>query len=144
MSRTIHSAAELAAYLAKLEPRMNKVIAEIVEQGADAANSAYGASWARGEVHGSTGSVIATGDGLSFSEFGAGTVTDSGHPYAGMVGYDVEPGSWSKTHKRTYQNWQKAGSVGEYRYNMQPTRGMYRAGQEMRRIARIALEREFG
>lgn len=75
--------------------------------------------------------VASGGEIVCFLEFGTGTLVDTGEKYASAVPIKVEPGSWSKEHGHTYEDWVKGGMVGEYRYNTEPTRAMYHAYEAM-------------
>lgn len=87
-------------------------------------------------------SIVANGTTVCFLEFGTGLY--AGNPsdkYAAQMPFRVEPGSWSKEHGGTWQDWLDQGKdPNAYPFNAYPVRGMLQAYNAMvdnaERIAR--------
>ena len=86
--------------------------------------------------HNGSGShtIIASGNQIAFEEFGAGYVADyeSGFHEWGGEDFHTEPGVWSETHERTFQNHMESGKPpSTYRYNRIPQNRMQRTAQRL-------------
>jgi len=78
-------------------------------------------------------SLVATGSGVVFLEFGAGWATDVGAEYAKEMPFPVVPASWSIHDAQEFfkhGSWTYHGVTYDSIY---PTRGMFIAGQELKR-----------
>lgn len=76
-------------------------------------------------------SITASGEEVCFIEFGAGVLTTDTTDENWNVGgaFKIEPGSYSISHAKTYQEWEEkhGGDFTNYPYNVAPRPGMYNA-----------------
>lgn len=106
----------------------------IAEEGASAAEQAYGFPVSVVKTSDDSANIIASHEGLSFLEFGAGLTTNEGHPDAPEVPYPVYRGSYSDhnggMYQQTgYQYWVFGGQVYD---RVVPRGGMLAAGMAIR------------
>jgi hypothetical protein len=106
----------------------------LAEEGASAAEAAYGFPVSTERTDDNATSIIATHDGLSFLEFGAGLATNESHPDASEVPYPVRRGSYSDQHNGMYrQTGYEYWIFGGRPYVMiVPRGGMLAAGMAIR------------
>ena len=71
--------------------------------------------------------IIANGKDVCFLEFGAGVTTDTTHPFAKNVSFDVYPASWSIDHAKQFVRKGYWMYRGEKYDAITPMRGMYHA-----------------
>lgn len=84
--------------------------------------------------------ISANGKEVCFIEFGAGFYADPNHPNAKDVSFSVYPGSYSVTHRRTFQKHLADGKPPEdYYWNIEPIR----AFPEATRVVIQAMEDSF-
>lgn len=140
-------------WMNKFHGQYLEFIRDLIETGADAAQrnyengNAYGEDSATvtAEVEGESGRVVATGDGISFLEFGAGIE-------AGITGqtpveapYPIQPWSYSETEGTGFG---KAHGFWYYKgkkyYSKTPTGAMQDASVEMQQMVRQIAGRHFG
>lgn len=76
--------------------------------------------------------VVASGKAVMFLEFGAGTQTDVGHPYAANAPAEIRPGSYSETHAQMFSSTNEDGNGywvfgGKVYHYVMPRRALYEA-----------------
>lgn len=71
--------------------------------------------------------VVATGRAVMFLEFGAGTETDVGHPYAENAPAPIEPGSYSREHAGMFEELGYWAFGGRFYKFVAPRRALYKA-----------------
>lgn len=117
---------ELKAYQLAFPAKITRAWAILCEGARDYCQSLYGAEVVvTGESSADGFIITATGRGVGFLEFGAGTMTDTEHPLAENAPFDVYPGSYSETNKRLFElygYWVFGGRI--YTYVM-PQRCLY-------------------
>ena len=122
-----------------------EIAERIAEEGANAAETAYGFPVSV-ETSGNQATIIASHEGLSFLEFGAGLTTDESNPYAGMVPYPVYRGSYSDENhgmyaQTGYQYWIFGRNIFD---RVIPRGGMMAAGQAIRDNAQDVIREVTG
>lgn len=125
------AAEKIRRYAAGFDNSEQQFVRKAVGLGTDTASEAYGQSVSvRGEAEGTSGKVIASGDAVTFLEFGAGYQAFNGDFPSANIPFDVRPGSWSETEgsgefARTYAQgdgrWHFGGRVYKF---VAPRRGM--------------------
>lgn len=139
-----------AEYIEKFKTEYEAFIKDFCETGAAIAQQHYGegngedSASVSAEADGGTGRIVATGDGISFLEFGAGVD-------AGITGltpvqapYQIAPGTWSREHsKQFYLNgfW---FYNGKRYYSKTPTGAMQNASIEVQQRVQEIAGRNFG
>ena len=93
------------------------------------------------EYKGNTFYVHANGKEVCFLEFGAGTRTNSSHPYSDSMPFDVSAGSWSIQDKQQFITW-GYWFVGKRKLEyVEPTNAMYHASLQIQeQVYKIAKE----
>lgn len=131
-------------YIERYFDRVDKYLKAIAENGARAANVAFGGEVSV-TVQGSfpSYSIVANGEQVCFLEFGAGTLTHDADRYASVMPFPVYPGSFSQSAdgKGMYREGHEYWYYKDQRYEfIAPTQGMQRAYeaivQTMKREAR--------
>lgn len=85
--------------------------------------------------------IIAEGEAVCFLEFGAGTMTNSGHEFASKMPFSVYPGSWSENHAKEFSTNGYWTFSGKRYYYVEPRPGMYEAYKAItNNVYRIAKE----
>lgn len=92
MNLGVNDIMKVIAELQRLQMALDsgEIAERIAEHGASAAETAYGFPVSV-ETDGNRATIIASHEGLSFIEFGAGLTTDEMNPYVGMVPYPGAP-----------------------------------------------------
>lgn len=126
-------------YITHFREKCVEYEAELAHRGEQAARSTFGSGSLHYEVYRAKGGtrLRVSGEQVMFLEFGAGFLTDEGHPFAEAAPVKVEAGAYSKKHAKTYQKYVKAHSDDDpsginYPYNRHPKRGMLAADMAMR------------
>ena len=126
---------EVIDYMTKVRDALdrNEIPEKLAEIGANSAEAAYGFPVAV-ETGDKAASIIASHEGLSFLEFGAGMATDEMHPDVAEVPYPVYRGSYSDQNHGMYaasgyQYWVFGGHVFD---RVVPKGGIKAAGQSIR------------
>lgn len=81
--------------------------------------------------------VVASGKAVMFLEFGAGTMTDTAHPYAGDAPVEIRPGSYSETHAGMFASTNEDGDGywifgGKVYHYVVPRRALYHAVEDVK------------
>ncbi len=135
----LRSVADVQSLISRLNTILDdlspdKITERLAEEGASAAEQAYGFPVSTVQTSDSSASVIASHEGLSFLEFGAGLTTNEAHPYASEVPFPVYQGSYSDQNHGMYQQtgyqyWVFGGRVFD---RVVPRGGMLAAGIAIR------------
>ena len=137
---------KLNYYINSLPKRIVQFEKKLAEVGAAAARGAYGPSVTVSVVPYDGGKgvgykVVANGNAVCFLEFGAGDLTDTSHPFASEVPFQVRPGSYSAVNSKQYSErgcWHFGGQIYFY---VKPVRGLWEAHKAIRRdILKVANE----
>lgn len=139
-----------AEYLVKFQTQYEAFIKDFCETGAAIAQQNYGegngedSASVTPEPEGDSGRIVATGDGISFLEFGAGVE-------AGITGltpvqapYQIAPGSWSREHSKQFCMNGYWYYNGKRYYSKTPTGAMQNASVELQQRVQEIAGRNFG
>lgn len=140
-----------AEYLVKFTKEYEEFIADLLQTGAEAAQrnydhgNVYGEDTATvtAEIEGDHGRIVATGEGISFLEFGAGIEAGTTGMTEVVAPYSIAPGSWSRDHGRQFYLHGYWYYDGERYYSKTPTGAMQDASIEMQQMVRQIAGRHF-
>lgn len=141
----------MAQYRELFGKEYDSFIRDFIETGAQAASRNYGHSQYDGpssvsvsaEVEGAGGRVVASGEGISFIEFGAGIEAGTTGQTPVQAPYGIYPGSWSRDHAKQFWNYGYWYYNGKRYYSQTPTGAMQDASIEMQQLIRQIAGRNF-
>lgn len=142
----------MAEYRERFSRQYAEFIRDFIETGAEAATRNFGHSQYDGdatadvtaEVEGASGRIVATGEGISFIEFGAGIEAGTTGQTPVEAPYEIRPGSWSEEHAQQFSKYGYWYHKGKRYYSQTPTGAMQDASIEMQQNIRQIARRNFG
>lgn len=138
----------LADYETRVKSRINETAKRIIEAGETAAKEAFAGTdviVTSENVGGGLWTIRADGGDVVFLEFGAGTATASGAPFAGRMPFEVSPGSWSeKEGTGEFANTGQWHYGGQVYTKVEPRLGMQKAYEAIKNAAQSAAKEAFG
>lgn len=121
---------EIKARQKWFENKLDEFARRVAEKGCSIATANYrsndGTVVVSVEPYGKGYVIRASGEDVCFLEFGAGVSTNSGHPYADKMPFEVRPGSWSEEHAQHYSKHKYWYYDKKKYYGITPTMAMYR------------------
>lgn len=88
--------------------------------------------------------IIASGEGVSFAEFGTGVLASTWGTSEVQADYAIAPGSWSEEHAQQFSKNGYWYYNGKRYYGTVPYAGMQQASADMRRESNGIVRRIFG
>lgn len=137
---------ELEFYRDSLEMRVMRAAEQIALLAVDVVQGVYGSAVAVSLIptENRLGYTIeANGRAVGFLEFGAGLMTDEGHPFAENAPFDVREGSYSEDHAMQYYTYGYWWYGGKRYYFVAPRRGLYEGSTYIRDHAVEVIKRSF-